>query len=221
MGEVFIIRHGKSGPFPEFAYTLNNGQPAQEGEDYKFITHEDSKENWELYLNTTGTLKFKYLGNIKNGADIYLVGGGKGGQAGWTTSSYHSGQYWYTDHDGASGAGGSIVQKSLTPNDSKLKNININVVIGSGGNGGQSEESNGANGGETSLTYLNQSFSASGGQSQSSTSGQEIFGVTYGGSMSLGYAGSNNTGFGGGGSPGDPPGKNGGSGIIIICNHRI
>ena len=111
MGEAIITRRGgifQEGAegfadFPEFTY--ENGT-------YKMLKYGDG--NWVISFLTSGTLNITKLGNMADGVDIFLVGGGGNGgdNTSWYDSSYGSGQH-YTGGQGG-GSAYTTTQKGVS-----------------------------------------------------------------------------------------------------------
>lgn len=111
---------------PEFTYTG----------DYEIVNDSDepitvSQGNWKIRFLTSGTLTFTNLNGAENGIDVFLVGGGAGGN------------YSYRG-----GAGGGSGYTSTTQAVTVQVGIEYDIVIGAGGAGAKT--SGGRAGGVTS-----------------------------------------------------------------------
>lgn len=218
MSEAFLVRRGgsgssKSGP-PEFSYTGD------------FLLIDDGDENWRLKLLTSGNLIFTKLISAKKGIDVFLVGGGAGGGlasqwgythgggGGYTKTSYVSSlkeNYVYEIAVGAGGAVGSIGGASSA--------FGLSVQGGSGADGG-------SGGGAGNVPGASDGADSAGkGQGTTTREFGEMDGTLYaggGGSPGGDGGGNGEVNTGGGGHPGGwtTGGGPGGSGIVIIRNHR-
>ena len=196
--------------------------------------------NWRLKLFTSGTLTFSYLGNAgTQGAQVFLVGGGggaggfgAGGGGGYTRTgtvalATGTGYPIIVGAGGAAGgnAGGDSSALGLTVSGGRGGGYNF-AAGGDGGSGGGGRPygpggTDGGNGGTGTVGDAR----GPGGSGQGSTTRE--FGLPTGTLYSSGGWGMDaahtqdeaaNTGNGGD-SNGDN-GKAGGSGIVIIRNHR-
>ena len=111
---------------PEFTYTGN----------YKIVNDSDepitvSQDNWKIRFLTSGTLTFTNLNGAEGGIDVFLVGGGAGGN------------YSYRG-----GAGGGSGYTSTTQAVTVQVGVKYDIAIGAGGAGAKT--SGGRAGGVTS-----------------------------------------------------------------------
>ena len=192
---------------------------------HEFI--DDGGPNWRIKLKSSGTLTFTVPGNITKGIDIFVVGGGAGGARAKNSTSNTIRTY---------GGGGYTKTQS---NVAVTKGTGYAVTIGGGGagvgpNGGAVVYSTA--GSQSKIVIGGTTYSANGGgrcdaqvvdwdytyeyKTTPGTGGSAVgeFGVSgsaYSGHKSSGdTAGGANTGTGGYGSAA------GGSGIVVIRNHR-
>lgn len=107
--------------FPVFTYLKSNGTAAS----YLYI--EDSDYDWRIKFLESGTVNFEDTGNAYfDGIDVFLVGGGAGGQAGWCNDSNPNNSVCY---GGAGGAGGyTNTVKGISIEDG----VEYPIVIGAG-----------------------------------------------------------------------------------------
>ena len=199
---------------PQFTYSGNyqlvddSGKAIQQGSD---------NSNWNIRLLTSGRLNFSSVGNAKNGASVFLVGGGAGGR-GAADYSPDGGQ------DG--GEGGSGAYSGTYNNVSITENKAYDITIGAGGSGGEYYASTGYDGGKTTAF----GYTANGGTGLSVDRGTFAFGGNSGNKYgaagtyrNYGRDGTDNSGNGGDGAypvHGGATGGRGGSGIVIIRNKR-
>ncbi len=178
---------------------------------------DDGNGDWRIKFLTSGTLIItEYSGTI----DVFLVGGG----GGTSTDAWVGGVFRWT----AKGGGG---HNTLASNMSILLNTGYPIVIGAGGTGhyventndtagtggtttGFGESATGGEGGETDISIGNID-----GTDRTAYEFQEESSDVYGRVGSTEWnSGAANTGNGGGGNSSGL--FNGGSGIVVIRNHR-
>ena len=231
-----MVGGGASGGLPEFTYTGS----------YQFI--DDGDKNWRIKFLTSGTLNFSKLGNAADGIDVFCVGGGGGGNTidnytygaggggGYTlTSLYQPSRS--TNYAIVVGSGGSTTKQGgassafdLSANGGygATEPSNATVYCGKGGSGGAAGSANAGNDGSSGGTYSGGGGTSYGGQGQGTTTREfaESSGTVYSGG-GCGYDGKPGTGGGkwnvaGTANTGGGGGRNrsGGSGIVIIRNHR-
>ena len=217
MGDAFIRNRTKQ-RIPKYTYTGS----------HELI--DDGNGNWRIKLKSSGTLTFTSSGNLRKNVDIFLVGGGAGG----VRTKYLTSNTLRTY-----GGGGYTSTKS---NIAVAKGTGYSVTIGGGGAGGNSGGTNNwvysTAGGQTTIVVGGSTYSANGGgrggarvvedawgdyyvySTDPGSGGSAVgeFGVSgsaYSGHKTSGdTAGGANTGTGGYGN------ASGGSGIVIIRNHR-
>lgn len=223
---------------PSFTYTG----------DYKIVNDNDNEiltslDNWKIRLLTSGKLTFTELRGAEDGIDVFLVGGGGGGASneGGGNGGGGSGGGGYTTtarglsieagiaYEIAVGAGG--VSGSDGGNSSAFAQQANGGHRGGHSNGGSGGSGGGAGpygkGGVDGADGTSDG-NRSGGKGQGATTREfgEKTGTLYsnGGTYSEGAPSpmGDNTGNGGSGRPWNTngPGGTGGSGIIIIRNHR-
>ena len=184
---------------------------------------DDGNGNWRIKLKTSGVFRFTSLGNWNGLIDVFCVGGGCAGGGG-TNGQWNAGGGY-----GKAGSGGyTTTQKNVQA----AANVSYNIVIGAGGqstfaSGGNTYAFDVAAGGGTKL-----GGGSGGGGAGGNGSRQAVGGA--GGGGNGGWSGvypntppsdgTANTGGGGGGymyvySGTQRVGK-GGSGIVVIRNHR-
>jgi len=218
MGVAFIRNRTKQ-RIPKFTYTGN----------YSLI--DEGHGNWSIKFTSSGTLTFQALGSARKGIDVFLVGGGGGGSCAQINGSNKNRHY----------GGGGYVTTSKDGSVKPVKGTGYSITIGSGGAGANawdytnaSVESTGgskttafgktANGGGKSKAAV-ADFGGStvyDGYNGSGGSSTYAFGEsgyldkkTYSGAKTSGdTAGGANTGTGANGN------ASGGSGIVVIRNHR-
>ena len=105
---------------PEFTYTG----------DYEIVNDQDeviteSTDNWKIRFLTSGELQFSELRGAENGIDVFLVGGGGGGEFG-----PYKGTQWIPGPGG--GSGYTKTQKKVPLS----LNTVYSIIIGSGGQKG-------------------------------------------------------------------------------------
>lgn len=111
---------------PEFTYTGN----------FEIVNDSDepitvSQDNWKIRFLTSGTLTFTNLNGAEGGIDVFLVGGGSGG-----------------NHSYRGGAGGGSGYTSTTQAVTVQAGVKYDIAIGAGGAGAKT--SGGRAGGATS-----------------------------------------------------------------------
>ena len=111
---------------PEFTYTG----------DFEIVNDSDepitvSQDNWKIRFLTSGTLTFTNLNGAEGGIDVFLVGGGSGG-----------------NHNYRGGAGGGSGYTSTTQAVTVQAGVKYDIAIGAGGAGAKT--SGGRAGGATS-----------------------------------------------------------------------
>ena len=211
---------------PTYSYTGNS----------TFI--DDGNYNWRIKFLTSGNVNFSSLGNATT-LDVFCVGGGQGnyynvgGNGGGTktTTIAVSVNTSYSLTIGAGGSGPEHGGGGNTTFDSLVAGLGGAVGRGSGGggadggNGGSDGGSGSANGtqgqGTTTREFGEASgtlYSGGGGGFSSDDWSHVGNGGAGGGAKGLNSAEAN-TGGGAGGSP-NGRGFSGGSGIIVIRNHR-
>lgn len=207
---------------------------------------DDGNYNWRIKFLTSGTLRFTSLGNAST-IDVFCVGGGAGGSGGvnsyqpsgsggYTTTTFGKYAGINTDYQIIIGAGGSGNSSNVNGGSSSA----FSVVAaggeykkgGSGGcaywngaedNGYGSPGTDGGNGHE-GLDKYNRVWAY--GQNKTTREFSNSAATLYasgGGNPDValsGGPGGANTGNGGGSPGGYWPGQHGGSGIVIIRNHR-
>lgn len=201
---------------PVFTYT-GNYEIVDDGDS--LITNLDKwRDNWKIRFLTSGELQFTQLNGAENGIDVFLVGGGGGSGPGAAEGA------------GYGGGGGYYSTNIFMPKENTV----YPIVIGAGGAGGVRFSKDTADPGTSTTAF---SLTAEGGKGGgngyngkqgaggSATGEFNTSGNTYSGTLGRGRpaAGAANSGKGAGGgvqSVSDPPGKVGGSGIVIIRNHR-
>lgn len=206
----------------------------------------DGNYNWRIKFLTSGTLRFTSLGNAST-IDVFCVGGGAGG-SGSTNSYQPSGSGGYTtttpnkyvginvDYQIIIGAGGTGNSSNVNGGTSSAFSVSAaggeKQKGGSGScaywngaadNGYGSPGVDGGDGHEGLDKYgriygrgqhtTTREFGESGGTLYSSGGGNPDTALS-------GGPGGANTGNGGGSPGGYWPGQNGGSGIVVIRNHR-
>ena len=230
-----MVGVGVSGGLPEFTYTGT----------YQFI--DDGDKNWRIKFLTSGTLNFSRLGNAADGIDVFCVGAGGGGNTidifvysgggggGYTLTGYHQPSK-STNYAIVIGAGGSTTKQggsssafglSAAGGYGATEPSNAAVYSGKGGSGGAGGSANAGNDGGNGGNYSGAGGTNYGGSGQGTTTREfgettgQVYagGGAYNGSAGTGggknnVAGTANTGGGGGRN------KSGGSGIVIIRNHR-
>lgn len=207
---------------------------------------DDGNYNWRIKFLTSGTLRFTSLGNAST-IDVFCVGGGAGG-SGSTNSYQPSGSGGYTtttpnkyvginvDYQIIIGAGGTGNSSNVNGGTSSAFSVSAaggeKQKGGSGScaywngaadNGYGSPGVDGGDGHEGLDKYgriygrgqhtTTREFGESGGTLYSSGGGNPDTALS-------GGPGGANTGNGGGSPGGYWPGQNGGSGIVVIRNHR-
>lgn len=198
----------------------------------------DGNFQWRIKFLTSGTLTFSYLGNASS-IDVFCVGGGQGnyynvgGNGGGTktTTIAASANTSYPLAIGAGGTGPENAQGGNTTFGSLVTGLGGAHGRGSGGggadggNGGSDGGPGGANGTKGQGTTTREFGEASGtlysggGGGFSSDDWSHIGTGGAGGGAGGQHSASANTGGGAGGSP-NGTGWSGGSGIIVIRNHR-
>lgn len=227
---------------PEFTYTgdfeIVNDADAP-------ITTSDG--NWKIRFLTSGVLTFTALNGAADGIDLFLVGGGAGGSragagAGYTETCIAVNVLSGTQYEIVVGAGGnagvgngknggdggSSSAFGRTADGGKAPTSLSTYTGGNGGSGGGSgvAGTSGYNGG----TDGGDGYGSNGGKGQGSTTREfaESDGKLYAtGGKGAGTAqttasvsGKSNTGDGGSGAGNGKTAGSGGSGIVIIRNHR-
>jgi hypothetical protein len=235
MGDCYITRRGGSaggGGLPEFTYTGT----------YQLI--DDGGGNWRVKFLTSGVLTFTKLGNASKGIDVFLVGGGGGcGNANGVSDFLGAGGGGYTkttrqitvqagvDYPIVIGAGSTKPNSSSTQTRGGTTSaFNTSIEGGysgkamSGGDGGSGGAStNGATGGTDGGDGSVGNAGGQAGKGQGTTTREfgEDSGELY---ASGGYwdsrDGADNTGNGGGGVYLNTKTSTGGSGIVVVRNHR-
>lgn len=97
------------------------------------------------FLSVTSSKTLKFSGSVTR-VDVSLVGGGRGGQAGYTGASR-----WDDNYAGKGGNGGQVI---IQENATFTHNTDYKAVIGAGGVGGTTSGEVGSNGGATSFLGL-------------------------------------------------------------------
>ena len=237
---IVIIRNTRV-PLPHieglsFTYTGN----------YQLI--DDANNNWRIKFLSNGTFRLLSLPSNQNTIDIFLVGGGGGGSSdsyggggggGYTNTQRNFSVTIGTDYPiviGAGGAGGAYTTSGSAGGASIAFGFTANGGAGSTHTGNVGGGGNGGSGGAGSHTGVNgfngtDGTSTGGGVSggtgqrvttrEFSETGATLYstGGACGHSNNRGRPGLSNTGDGSGGSSNaDAP--SGGSGIVIIRNHR-
>ena len=233
MAQGMILRRGGGGAgLPEFTYTGT----------YSLL--DDGGRNWRIKFLTSGTLTL--LSNTVV-IDIFLVGGGAGGSRsagssgggytvtersiGWGKGNSYpivigAGGIGRTGSSGSGTNGGTTTGFSCTANGGQAGSYDATIVAnrvgGSGGSGGAGYASTGTAYGGTNGSDGDDAVAIGGtGQGFTTKEFEETGGTLYssGGDYSGTTAGSPNTGDGGD-SRNNLDGYDGGSGIIVIRNHR-
>ena len=205
---------------PLTSYKCANSSSGSEPYDINYSGNctmvNDGDGNWSMKLLTNGNLTTSSSVAI----DAFLLGGGGGGG-----TSRDPGNDNPRKHDGHPGGGGYYdnLYKIGFYND-----LDYEIIIGAGG----AAAYNGYAGGSTKAFGATVKGGDGGGHGWGSyaagchttTNGFDEAGSTYSGTGVLDTAGSTNRGNGGGGGYAvlemNNPGKNGGSGIVIIRNAR-
>lgn len=236
MGDCYITRRGGSAGgrgLPEFTYTGT----------CQLI--DDGGGDWRMKFLTSGVLTFTKLGSAGKGIDVFLVGGGGGnGNAGGISDWCAAGGGGYTktvkslivqkgvEYQIVVGAGGTRPTTSNTQTRGGTTSA-FNASIeggysgkaysgGDGASGGAASDStvggtDGGDGGEGSI------FGGKPGKGQGTTTREfgESTGDLYasGGYYNSGN-GADNTGNGAGGTNNNNKSTVGGSGIVVVRNHR-
>lgn len=222
---------GGSG-LPEFTYTGT----------YQLI--DDGDGNWRIKFLTSGVLTFTSLGNAKKGIDVFLVGGGGGnGNSGGISDWCAAGGGGYTktnqnitvqkgvEYPIVIGAGGTRPTTSNTQTRGGTTSALNNSVEG-GYSGKSISGGDGASGGSSTNSTVGGTDGGDGGvgsnggqagKGQGTTTREfgEASGDLYasGGYYNSGN-GADNTGNGAGGTNSNNKSTVGGSGIVVIRNHR-
>lgn len=210
---------------------------------------DDGDYHWRIKFLSSGVLTFSDLGNANGGIDVFLVGGGGGnsygvGGCGGNTATYRSLTVNtgtpYTITIGAGGAGIRVTGGSSSAFGHTATGgvSGDNGGTGSGGGGGTDDWSTGGDGGTDGGPGKgkNNSGTYCAGQGTTTREFAESTGALYAGggggygSIRSGSGGEGgganaygnaeaNTGGGAGGTS-NLVGRNGGSGIVIIRDHR-
>ena len=217
---------------PEYTYTGNAS------------LIDDGGGNWRIKFLTSGVLTFTKLGNASKGIDVFLVGGGGGcGNASGVSDYLGAGGGGYTkttrqitvqvgmEYNIVIGAGGTKPNASnVQTRGGTTSAFNTSAEGGysgkaiNGGNGGSGGAStNGATGGTDGGDGSVGNMGGQAGKGQGTTTREfgESTGDLY---ASGGYwdsrNGADNTGNGGGGVYLNTKSSTGGSGIVVVRNHR-
>lgn len=212
-------------------------------------SHELIKENtygWKLKLKTSGTLNFSHLGSGSS-VDVFLVGGGGGGNeidnatygagggGGYTLTAQKeiaiNTDYTITVGGGGSkntqGGSSSALGFTIGGGYGATEPSNNAVNAGKGGSGGAGGSANAGDNGGSGSNHSGGGGTTYGGSGQGTTTKEfgESSGIIYsGGGAHRGTAGTGGgtNGVAGTTNRGGGGGRNakGGSGIVIIRNHR-
>ena len=198
---------------PEFTYTG----------DYEIVDDNDnpittSAKNWKIRFLTSGTLTFKELDGAKDGIDVFLVGGGAGGEVsggggGYTGTEKNVSLLEDTGYEIVVGEGGGKHTRGeessafgITVEGGNISTGSYNVNGGAGGSGGGGaggDKYAGGNGGYNGSDGVGMSSGySSGGEGQGTTTkefGEENGKLYAGGGAGSGAGGYAYGGEGGGG----------------------
>lgn len=210
---------------------------------------DDGDGNWRIKFLTSGTLRFANLGSAANGIDVFLVGGGGngasgngGGGGGYTRTEKSILLQTDTDYEiivGGSAGATSAFNYTAEAGGSATSDRGANGGSGGGAWSGGSSSSvnvtgNGGSDGSDGASYTWNNVYHAGGAGQGTTTREfaEDSGDLYAGGGGGTYGkggdgggggwdspyGETNTGGGGAGKAG--ANYAGGSGIVIVRNHR-
>lgn len=235
MGDCYITRRGGSaggGGLPEFTYTGT----------YQLI--DDGGGDWRIKFLTSGVLTFTKLGSAGKGIDVFLVGGGGGnGNSNNISDWCAAGGGGYTktvkslivqkgvEYQIVVGAGGTRPTTSNTQTRGGTTSAFNNSIEG-GYSGKSISGGDGASGGSSTNSTVGGTDGGDGGvgsnggqagKGQGTTTREfgEVSGELYasGGYYNSGN-GADNTGNGAGGTNNNNKSTVGGSGIVVVRNHR-
>ena len=199
----------------------------------------ENTKDWHIKLKTTGDLIFTELVGANDGIEVFLVGGGNGGDAGNDSGGGRGGNGGATRTESVEISTNNVYAVTIVSSGGNTSAFGYNATAGGGSSGGKagllSMTDGGPHGGDGSNgkyafgDTAHARYGAGGGGGAAawdSASGSAGSGGDYGGGNggavnAVGSNGKSNTGGGGGGSGwGSNRGSSGGSGIVIIRNKR-